>query len=260
MGTRACSFIYPELCHCSRQLNRIYTYMLGGWVNPHREQQTIPQGQTSLPPKYFSTPTANGRSAPRTGSARGVGRRGEAHTEHGLGVLFEPTERLASTQSHELPALTALAQHISHPHSGIDEKRPTEKFVHMIGLTRYVFIYLYKCMYVYYWVHPIYSPTRSPRRGRWHAPSSRHLRALLSVCGGCSFRGLGCCSCRVCVSVSGVLFSVGVCVCDLLIYLPIRSCATAHASSVEGGRILAPRQRSAGQRDTGFGLKVLCSY
>ena len=34
--------------------------MLGGWVNPHREQQTIPQGQTSLPPKYFSTPTVNG--------------------------------------------------------------------------------------------------------------------------------------------------------------------------------------------------------
>jgi len=38
-----------------------------------------------------------------------------------------------------------------------------------------------------------------PGRGRWHAPSSRHLRALLSVCGGCSFGGLGCCSCRVCV-------------------------------------------------------------
>ena len=33
------------------------------------------------------------------------------------------------THSHELPALTALAQHISHSHSGIDEKRPTEKFV-----------------------------------------------------------------------------------------------------------------------------------
>jgi len=46
-------------------------------------------------------------------------RRGEPHTEHGLGVLH----------SHELPALTALAQHISHSHSGIDEKRPTEKFV-----------------------------------------------------------------------------------------------------------------------------------
>jgi len=47
----------------------------------------------------------------------------------------------------------------------------------------------------------------------WHAPSPRHLRALLSVCGGCSFGGLGfvlvvC----VCVSVSGVLFSVDVCV------------------------------------------------
>jgi len=62
--------------------------MLGGWVNPHREQQTVPQGQTSLPPKSFSTPTANGQSAPRTGSARGVGRRGEPHTEHGLGVLL----------------------------------------------------------------------------------------------------------------------------------------------------------------------------
>jgi len=40
-------------------------------------------------------------------------------------------------------------------------------------------------------------------------PSSRHLRALLSVCGGCSFGGLGCCSCRVCVG-GGVLCQ---CVC-----------------------------------------------
>jgi len=41
-----------------------------------------------------------------------------------------------------------------------------------------------------------------------------HLRALLRVCGTCSFGGWGvvlvvC----VCVSVSGVLYSVGVCVC-----------------------------------------------
>ena len=40
-------------------------------------------------------------------------RRGVPHTEHGLGVL----------------RATALAQHISHSHSGIDEKRPTVKFV-----------------------------------------------------------------------------------------------------------------------------------
>jgi len=33
----------------------------GGWVNPHREQQTIPQGQTSIPPKYFFMPTAKAR-------------------------------------------------------------------------------------------------------------------------------------------------------------------------------------------------------
>jgi len=28
--------------------------MLVGWVNPHKEQHTIPQGQTSSPPKSFS--------------------------------------------------------------------------------------------------------------------------------------------------------------------------------------------------------------
>jgi len=56
------------------------TAMLGRWVNLHREQQTIPQGQSSIPPKSFSTPTANGRSAPRSGSARDVGRGAGSHT------------------------------------------------------------------------------------------------------------------------------------------------------------------------------------
>jgi len=43
------------------------------------------------------------------------------------------------------------------------------------------------------------------------AVTSRHLRALLSVCGGCFVWGFGALflSC-VCVSVAGVLFSVGV--------------------------------------------------
>jgi len=54
--------------------------MLGGWVNPHRGQQTILQGQTSIPPKSFSTPTANGQIAPCSGSARGVGRGAGSHT------------------------------------------------------------------------------------------------------------------------------------------------------------------------------------
>ena len=65
-------------------------------------------------------------------------------------------------------------------------------------------------------------------------PPPRPMRALLSVCGRCSFGGLGCCSCRVrvrcvCVSVSvrgvsgvggvGVVLCRCVCVCDLLIFL-----------------------------------------
>ena len=54
----------------------------------------------------------------------------------------------------------------------------------------------------------------------WHAPSSRHLRALLSVVGGVRLGvwGLVLVVC-MCVTVSGVLFTVGVCVCDLLICL-----------------------------------------
>jgi len=53
-------------------------YMLGGWVNPHREQQTIPQGQNIEPaPKNLH---ANGQSAPRSGGARDVGRGAGSHT------------------------------------------------------------------------------------------------------------------------------------------------------------------------------------
>jgi len=39
----------------------IAIYMLGGWVNPDREQQSIPPGHASSPPKYFFTPTAKAR-------------------------------------------------------------------------------------------------------------------------------------------------------------------------------------------------------
>jgi len=65
-----------------------------------------------------------------------------------------------------------------------------------------------------------------PGRGRWHAPSSRHLRALLSVCGRCSSEGLGCCSCRVCRCRCRGCCSLSVCVCDVLIFLHrIHRCA-----------------------------------
>ena len=66
---------------------------------------------------------------------------------------------------------------------------------------------------------------------RWYAPSSRHLRALLSVCGKCSFGGLGCCSCRVCVCVGGVVLCRCVCVCDLLICLRIPDAVTAERAA-----------------------------
>jgi len=95
--------------------------MLGGWVNSHREQQTIPQGQTSSPPKSFFTPTA--KACPdQAALATSAEARGATHRAR-------PRSTRLYTHSHELPALTALAQYISYSHSGIDEKRPTEKFV-----------------------------------------------------------------------------------------------------------------------------------
>jgi len=57
-----CIYVYVRMWETRRfwKNARGGTGMLGGWVNPHREQQTIPQGQTSITPKSFSTPTANG--------------------------------------------------------------------------------------------------------------------------------------------------------------------------------------------------------
>jgi len=46
----------PLFCRSTYNIGK-----LGGWVNPHREQHTIPQGQTSSPTKYFFTPTAKAR-------------------------------------------------------------------------------------------------------------------------------------------------------------------------------------------------------
>ena len=54
--------------------------------------------------------------------------------------------------------------------------------------------------------------------------SCSHLRALLSVCGRCSFFFFKGVVLVVCVSVPGVLFSVGVCVCvcDLFLFLHLQ--------------------------------------
>jgi len=67
---------------------------------------------------------------------------------------------------------------------------------------------------------------------RWHAPSSRHLRALLSVYGRCSSGGLGCFyyrvfRCRGCCSLS-LSVCVCVCVCDLLICSHLLFTAAIH--------------------------------
>ena len=53
--------IRPVLDGFTTPLCKNSVHMLGGWVDPHKEQQTIPQGQTSSPPKFFFTPTAKAR-------------------------------------------------------------------------------------------------------------------------------------------------------------------------------------------------------
>jgi len=68
--------------------------MLGGWVNPHREQQTIPQGQPSSPPKSFFTPTAKARpdQAALATSAEGL-TRAEAGSRVNPSLYATPTAR-----------------------------------------------------------------------------------------------------------------------------------------------------------------------
>jgi len=74
--------------------------MLGEGVNPHREWQTIPQGQTSIPPKSFLTPTAKAR----------------------------PNQAAIATAA-ETPDTTHRARPRSpFSHTAADEKRPMEKF------------------------------------------------------------------------------------------------------------------------------------
>jgi len=100
-----------------------------------------------------------------------------------------------------------------------------------ISLSRYLSIYIYMYIQLTSSTPFVFTPpTSTPLlftallHRRWPRPrsnASTHPRAphshLASFCGRCLFGGLGRCSCRVCVS--GVLFSVGVCVCALLIFL-----------------------------------------
>jgi len=75
---------------------------------PHREQQTIPQGQTSSPPKYFVTPTAKARPD--------------------QAALATSAEAPATTHRARSRSLTDSIAHHTHTHTAADENRPTEKF------------------------------------------------------------------------------------------------------------------------------------
>ena len=85
--------------------------MLGGWVNPHKEQQTIPQGQTSIPPKSVSTPTANGQIAPWSDSARGVGRGAGSHTPSTASESTASESWASSTDSTRSTHFTLTQRH-----------------------------------------------------------------------------------------------------------------------------------------------------
>jgi len=84
--------------------------MLGGWVNPHREQLTMPQGQTSIPPKSFFTPTANGQIAPWSGSARGVGRGAGSYTPSTASESFSHVYRCTYMCTHTYTSGMCCAQ------------------------------------------------------------------------------------------------------------------------------------------------------
>jgi len=74
-------------------------YVLGEWVNPDRERQTIPQGKTSSPSKSLL-----------------------------IRKRFKPTERFASTHTFTRASSTDSITHRTHTHTAADENIPTEKF------------------------------------------------------------------------------------------------------------------------------------
>jgi len=81
--------------------------MLGGWVNPHRDQQTIPQGQTSRPPKYFSTPTAKARPD-QAALATSAEERGATHRAR-------PRSHCASWPLQDILSLQRVYARVHHP-------------------------------------------------------------------------------------------------------------------------------------------------
>jgi len=73
----------------------------------------------------------------------------------------------------------------------------------------YVYIYIIINIYTYIiYIYAMYDHLLE----RWHTPSSRHLWALLSVCGRCSFGVLFSLCASVCVVVGGVVLCRCVCV------------------------------------------------
>ena len=96
-----------------------------------------------------------------------------------------------------------------------------------------------------------------------HAPSSRHLRALLNVCGGCSFGGLGCCSCRVCVCRWCCSLSVCVCVTCFSYYTlppPLSHPYPESCCGFPGACALACRDRSFTPRIPRIHTPYPCRY
>jgi len=92
-----------SLCCHSKYNIGIAIAVLGEWVNPHRERQTIPQGQTSRPPQSFLTPTAKAR----------------------------PNQAAIATAA-ETHGTTHRARPRSPFFAAADEKRPTEKFANIV--------------------------------------------------------------------------------------------------------------------------------
>ena len=155
--------------------------MLGGWVNPHREQQTIPQGQTSIPPKSFSTPTANGQSAPRPGSARGVGRGAGNHT---------PSTASEISIFIYLPACAHLPLARHRPSAGHSCQYRLPAGVPLYTYIQYMYIHIYihthtylsLSLYLYYISISTDSPACARHPCRYRLPPASQCIYIYNIC------------------------------------------------------------------------------
>jgi len=124
-------------------------FVLCGWVNPHREQQTIPQGQTSSPLKSLHTHTAASMNRDRRKSL----------------LYTDTTPVLPLTLTLDILHRSARRRHS--PTLSLSNDRIALCYSIYRSRVDPIYLYIYICIYTYTYIYiftpPVLSLTLIPR-------------------------------------------------------------------------------------------------